>query len=243
PMLIALVLSGLLAFGFWKMLLFLYPQYLEMEHGFTYNGYYYIAAVIFLSLAICFYTYNRFRKPQNGQHLYIAPLFLWLLLCVIVSFYLKGAAYFIIPAYLGLLQFFFLLKQPKYGPIIQSFLSLPAIFILLPFIASFPVALGLKILFVSAILTVLLWLLLWPVFSYYSKLQLLGFLSFVTFIVLFVLAHFKADFNEDRQKPNSLVYLIDEDSGKATWNTYDKILDAYTAPFFSDSSEVVAPDA
>ncbi|MGB7841373.1 MAG: M28 family peptidase, partial [Salinimicrobium sp.] len=207
PMLISLLLSGFLGYGFWKLMLYLYPQYPEMEQGFTYNGYYYIAAVVFLSLAVCFYTYNRFRKPGNAPYLYVAPLLIWILLSTLAAFYLKGAAYFIIPVFFGLLQFFFLLKMPKNGLLIQSLLSLPAILILLPFITTFPVALGLKMLFLSAVLTVLLWLLAWPVFSYYSKLQLLGFLSFVTFIVLILLAHFKSDFSAERPKPNSLVYL------------------------------------
>ncbi|MGB7843355.1 MAG: peptidase M28, partial [Salinimicrobium sp.] len=43
--------------------------------------------------------------------------------------------------------------------------------------------------------------------------------------------------------PNSLVYLMDEDTGKATWNTYDDMADDWTAPFFSDASKTVAPDA
>lgn len=240
PLLLSLVLSGLLVYGLWQFLLFAYPEYSEMEHGFTYNGYYYIAAAIFLSLTLCFYIYARFRKPKNGEHLYLAPLFLWLLLSTLLAFYLKGGAYFIIPVFFGIVQLSILLKRPKYGLLLVTLLSLPAIFLLCPLIVSFVVALGLKMLVLAAILTVLLWSLLWPVFSYYTKNQLLGFLSFLTFIVLIFIAHFKSDFSAERPKPNSLVYLMDEDTQRASWNTYDEMPDAWTEPFFPDSLTVPA---
>lgn len=239
PLLISLVLSGLLGYALWKLALFLYPQYLEMEHGFTYNGYYYIAAVIFLSLAVVFYIYNHFRKAGNEADFFVGPLFFWILLSSLTALFLQGAAYFIVPVFFGIIQLFLLFKRPKYELLAQSFLSLPAIFILTNFIVRFPVALGLKILFVAAVLTVLLWVLLWPVVSRYSKLQLLGFLSFITFLVLFLLAHFKADFTAERPRPNSLVYLMDKERNLATWNTYDHSLDEWTAPYFDDSSEAV----
>lgn len=238
PLLISLVLSGLLAYLLWQFLLFFYPQYGEMEHGFTYNGYYYIAAVVFLSIAICFYSYSYFQKPRNAQELFVAPLLFWLLLNGLVAFYLKGAAYLIIPVFFGLIQFFILLLRPKNMLLLHTLLSLPVIFIVMIFIVMFPVALGLKMLFLSAVLTVLLWLLLWPVFSYYRKNQTLGFFSFLVFMVLFIIAHIKSDFTEEHPKPNSLVYLMDRDTGVATWNTYDELLDDYTAPYFGNGAEI-----
>ena len=238
PLLISLLLSGLLVYGLWQFLLFIYPEYAEMEHGFTYNGYDYIAAAIFLSLAVCFYTYARFRKPKNGEHLYIAPLFLWLVLCVLLAFYLKGGAYFIIPFFFGMLQLLILIQRPKYGLLLVTLLALPAIFILTPLIVTFVVALGLKMLVLAALLSVLLWVLLWPVFSCYTKNQLLGFLSFITFMVFLLLAHFKSDFSTERPKPNSLVYLMDEEAQTASWNTYDEMPDEWTAPYFPDSLTV-----
>lgn len=234
PMMISLLSSGILVYALWKFCLFIYPQYLEMEHGFTYNGYYYIAAVIFLTLGICFYTYNRFRNSDNKVDLFIAPLALWILICALAAGYLEGAAYFVVPVFFGLFQLFFLMQNKKPNLILQTFLSLPAIFILMPFVTTFPVALGLNILFVSAILVVLLWMLFWPVFSHYQKLQLLGFLCILIFFSLFGIAHFKSDFNEARPKPNSLVYLYDADEETATWNSYDSLLDEWTATFFEE---------
>lgn len=236
PFLLSLVGAGLLSFLLWKLCLYLYPQYKEMEHGFTYNGYYYIAAVILLSVSICFYVYNRFRNEKQRGEFLVAPLFVWFFICALAAAYLEGAAYFVLLVYFGLLQLFLLIRQKRPNLLLMSFLSLPAIFILMPFITSFPVALGLKILFVAAILTVFLWAFLWPVLKFYRRFQMLRFLSLLGFIVLVILAHFKSDFSAERPKPNSLVYLLDSDSNTATWNTYDGLEDDWTDRYFGESS-------
>src|SRR5690606_25865572 len=90
-------------------------------------------------------------------------------------------------------------------------------------------------LFLSGILVALLFPLLWPVFGNFRNNQLLGFVSFLIFFGMFITAHFKAGFSEERPRPNSLVYLFDEDLGLSTWNTYDQNFDEYTAPFFAES--------
>ena len=235
PLLLSLFLAGILSYFLWQFALWFYPQYLEMEHGFTYNGYWYIAAIIFLSLAVCFYVYHRFRKPKDFGQLLVAPLILWWVISALAAVYLKGAAYFVILLLFGILQLFIMLLDPKWKLPILAFLSLPAIFIIMPFMVSFPVALGLGMLFLSAILVVLLFVLLWPVFSAFRNNQLFGFLCFLVFIVLFVVAHFKSEYNEERPKPNSLVYVADRDQGIATWNTYEEVLDDYTAPYFENA--------
>ena len=234
PLLLSLFVAGLLSYFFWQAILMLYPDYGEMEHGFTYNGYWYIAAVIFLSLGVCFYIYHKFRKPRNIQHLLVAPLFLWILISAFAALYLKGAAYFIIPVYFGLLQLFLLLLKPNISPIIISFLCLPAIFILVPLTVLFPVALGLNMLLLSGILISLLFSLLWPVFGFFRNNQLFGFLCMLIFFGLFIAAHFNSDFSEAHPRPNSLVYVYDLDRNLATWNTYDITLDEYTAPYFEE---------
>ncbi|MHA6278783.1 M28 family peptidase [Salinimicrobium sp. CAU 1759] len=242
PLLLSLFLTGPISYFFWQFALWFYPEYAEMEHGFTYNGYWYIGAVIFLSLAICFYIYHKFRKPDNSCELMVAPLILWIIISALAAAYLKGAAYFIIPVLFGIIQLFILVNDPKWKLPAVAFLCLPAIFLLMPFIVSFPVALGLGMLVLSAILITLLFSLLWPVFGAFRNNQLFGFFSFIVFIGLFIIAHFKADFNEERPRPNSLVYLVDEDKGVATWNTYEEVLDDYTAPYFDTALEAPEED-
>jgi len=78
------------------------PDYADMLHGFTYNGYYYITAFIFLNFFSLLAIYYPFFKNNSAIDLSIVPIGFWLILNVLISFYLKGAAFFLIPIYLAL---------------------------------------------------------------------------------------------------------------------------------------------
>lgn len=237
PFLISLLLSAIVAFLLWELSQLFYPHYKEIEHDFTYNGYYYIWAIVMATIGVCFFTYNNFYNSTSSSPAttFVAPLLFWLILSGTVVFFLEGAAYFIILVYFGLIQLLLLLRDRKPSLIMMSFLCLPAIFLLLPLVVNIPVAMGLKSLYVTAILVVLFWSLMWPVIGYYSKNNHLGFLSLIVAAILLLIAHFKSDFNLERPKPNSLVYLQDLDKGSATWNTYDYGLDSWTTPYFPDA--------
>ena len=237
PMLLSIVLSALLVWAFWKFCLYIYPEYSEMEQGFTYNGYWYIAIAIFLALSVCFMIYHLLRRSLRTASVFVAPLALWLGICILLSIYLKGAAYIIIPVYFGLLQLFVMVRQEKPNRILMVLLSWPAIFILLPFIWSLPVALGLDMLFVTAILTSLLFLLFLPLFGYFRRLKSFAILSFLAFNVLIFVAHYYSDFSLEKPKPNSLVYLKDLDRDAASWFSYDGIIDEWTSEYFGENAE------
>ena len=113
PFLLAMVSCGLIGFYGWKLLLVLYPQYLEIQHGFTYNGHTYISFFVAVSLGVLFGIYHRYSKNTNVPSLLIAPLTFWLIINVLLAIYLKGAAFFIIPVFLGLLSLWILL--PVFG--------------------------------------------------------------------------------------------------------------------------------
>jgi len=235
PMLLSLVVSGVLVWGLWKFCMFIYPEYSEMEQGFTYNGYWYIATAIFLSLGVCFIVYHLLRKSLRTASVFIAPLILWLSLCALLSVYLEGAAYFTIPVYFGLLQLFIMIRQKEPNRILMAVLSSPAIFILLPFIWSLPVALGLNMLFVTAILVSLLFFLFLPLFGYFRRLKAFALLCLLLFNVLIFVAHYYSDFSPDRPKPNSLVYLKDMDQNTSHWYSYDGIIDEWTSEYFGEN--------
>lgn len=234
PLLISVAASGFLCWAFWQFCLYIYPEYTEMEQGLTYNGYWYIGVAIFLALSVSFFIYHLFRKKTRGTSAYIAPLLLWLIICALIAFYLKGASYFIIPVYFGLLQLFVMIRQENPNRLLMALLSGPAIFILLPFIWSLPVALGLKTLFLTAILVSLLFVLFLPVFTYFKRLKSFAFLCFLIFNVLVFTAHFYSDFNSERPKPNSLVYLKNLDENTTNWFSYDKMPDDWTSHYFGE---------
>ncbi len=238
PFLIALISSTVISFALWKLLTFIHPYYKDILQGFTYNGYYYITAFVFLTLWVSFKSYNLF-KNNKPLDLLIAPVFIWILINFAISKYLPGAGFFIIPVFVALIGItFYILKNNKPHTALFAFISIPTIYIFAPLIKMFPVGLGLKNLFISSIFTVLTISLLIPAFQEYKKKnlwqKLFGFLS----IIVFVLATSKSDFSVSKKKPNSLVYIQNSDNESAFWGTYNKTLDSYTKQIFnSDFSE------
>ena len=237
PFLLSLILCGIMGFFGWKLILVLYPQYLEIQQGFTYNGHWYIAFFVFLSLAITFAIYNKFTNKFNEPSYYVAPLLFWLLINLAVFIVLKGAAFFIIPVFFGLVSFFVMLRQERPSLLAMVFLAAPALFIFAPLIQFFPVGLGLKMLVISCVFTVLLFALLWPVFGYYKLKGLLSVVCILFATFFFIKAHFKSDFSAERKKPNSLVYYKDADIDKTYWLTYDKEIDAWTQQYLGERPE------
>ena len=225
----SLVLSGVVAYVLWQYVLKnIYANYQEMLHGFTYNGYTYIWTFVVLSLAICFFVYGKVYKAKNTMNLMVAPITFWLIICGFAAFKLKGASFFIIPVFFALFSFYLLIRERKSSHIVMALLSVPLLMIMSPFVKMFPVGLGLKILFVSAILTVLIFGLLLPVFGSFKYKKYWSFLGFLLALIGLLIAHFNADFSKDSPKPNSLVYMLDADKNTAHWLTYDRKLDDWT---------------
>tara|TARA_R110002049_G_scaffold77568_11_gene198439 strand:+ start:10953 stop:13241 length:2289 start_codon:yes stop_codon:yes gene_type:complete len=237
PFLISLLACGLIGYLGWVLLLKIYPQYNEIQHGFTYNGHTYIAFFVFLSLAILFKTYRKYTKPENVASFLIAPITFWLLINTALLIYLKGGAFFIIPIYFALISLWLLIRQERPNLLLLTLLAIPALFIFAPLIQFFPVGLGLKMLVASCIFTVLVFGLLLPVFGFYRWKNFLFVACLLISIFFFLKAHFTSDFSEERQKPNSLVYYNNADTGNSYWTTYDKILDPWTQGYLGENPE------
>lgn len=233
---IVLVINALLGVFGWKAILSIYPHYSEVLQGFTYNGHWYILFFVLLSLTIIFFTYKKVYEGSNTKELMVAPLFFWLLINAIIAFELEGASFYIIPVYFALGLFYFLIRKDKPSMIALTLLCLPAVIIFAPFIEQFPIALGLKVVVASCALVTLLFGLLLPVFGFIRRKKMLGYITFVVALITFSIAHMKSDFNSERPKPNSLVYMQNEDDHKSYWLTYDEQLDDWTSMYFSDDS-------
>jgi len=240
PFLLSLIVCGVVGLFGWKLILALYPQYAEIHQGFTYNGHWYIVFFVFLSLAITFSIYKKFTKKFAEPSFYVAPLLFWLLINVAVFIILKGAAFFIIPVFFGLVSFFVILRQERPNLLAMALLAVPAIFIFAPLIQFFPVGLGLKMLVISCVFTVLLFALLWPVFGYYKIKGLLSVLCVLLAVFFFIKAHSKSAFSNDRKKPNSLVYYKDADENKDYWLTYDTEIDEWTQQYLGEKPEAAS---
>ena len=235
PLFGSLVTAGLVSYIGWKMLLSFYPQYNDILHGFTYNGHDYIYAFVSLTLAICFLFYqnNGKRNPEMDQM--VAPLFVWLLINLGIAIKLQGAGFLIIPVIASSLMLGFYILTQKSSWVLNCLLAIPTLIILVPFIQMFPVGLGLKILFGSAILTALTFTLLLPVFGSYAKKGIWAIVFILVSIGFFIKAHQFSDYTNKKAKPNSLVYILDADANKANWATYDSYLDEWTKIYLGEN--------
>ncbi|OSY88820.1 hypothetical protein WH52_03905 [Tenacibaculum holothuriorum] len=237
PFLISLVIASAVSFGLWKLLVLIHPQYKDILHGFTYNGHQYIATFVFLTLWILFKIYNYF-KDQNIEDLLVAPIVFGLLINFVVFKYLQGAGFLIIPVFISLLVLAILvfknLKQNS-KPILFALISIPSIYIISPMIQLFPVALGLKVLFISAIFTVILFGFILPIFYSEKKKSKLQFLMLFFAIYYFISASMNSGYSVDKKLPNSLVYIQNADTNESYWGTYNNNLDAFTQQVFDDN--------
>ncbi|MEM9077336.1 MAG: M28 family peptidase [Bacteroidota bacterium] len=241
PALIVILVNGAFGFFSWRIITWWYPGFKDMLHGFTYNGHTYIAIYVLLSCAVCFWVYHKFRKIET-QDLLVFPILLWTLICWLVAIYLKGASFFVLPLLGVLVAFLITMNQKEPNPVILVFLSLPAIFIYTPFIKMFPVGLGLKMLGASTLFCSLLFFLILPYFAQLKNKNQFAYLFIFLFVVLSISGHIQSDFNEERPKPSSLLYVQDIDKNEAIWATYDHVLVDWNSQYLSQDKKVPEPN-
>ncbi len=238
PFIISLFVCISLTVVLWNFIVFLNPEHADMLHGFTYNGYFYIFGFIFFNLFCLLLIYRPFFDKFSDLNLIIFPLLFWIIINLLISLFLKGAAYFIIPVYFVLFSilaaFIFDLKTNKLM-IVWTCLSIPLIYMFAPQLKMFPVGLGLKNLFICSILLILVFSLLLPIFSNYSHKKHMISLTGLTTLILFFMAFLNNGFDEENKKPNSIVYYTDLDKAESFWMSYDKNLDDFTKQFLGEN--------
>ncbi|MFE3846995.1 M20/M25/M40 family metallo-hydrolase [Flavobacterium sp. LB3P45] len=234
PFLGSIIITGLITFFGWKALLKVYPQYNDLLNGFTYNGHAYIVAFVLLAVAICFTFYQHFSAKKVTMNHYVAPLLIWIIINGFIAFSLQGAGFLIIPVYFALISFGIFIVTQKSNKILNLICGIPALLIIAPFIQMFPVGLGLKVLFGSALLTVLTFALLLPVFGAFAKKGRWSSVFFILAIAFFVKAHYSSGYEFGKAKSNSLLYVYNKDTNKASWMTYDTNLDSWTKNYLGE---------
>ncbi|HEX9981455.1 MAG TPA: M20/M25/M40 family metallo-hydrolase [Flavobacterium sp.] len=232
--LLSIAVAGLLTFFGWKILLAIYPEYADILQGFTYNGHSYIAGFVLLSMSVGFIFYFSAKTEAAVANYTVAPLLIWLVINLLIAIFLPGAGFFIIPVFFALLMFGWFVFSQGSSNIANTILAVPAIFILAPFIVMFPIGLGLKILAGSAVLTLLVFGLLLPVFASYRRKWLWSLLFFLAAVGCFIHAHINSGYASGKARPNSLLYVYNTDTDKAFWATYDKELDEWTKTYMTE---------
>jgi len=237
PFLIILIVVPLITFFAWKAILLIHPQYHDILHGFTYNGYYYLAAFSSLTLGFAFLIYHIFLRKQKVENLMIAPLFFWIIISLLSALHLKGAAFFILPVYFGLTIFAILIYSNSRNTKIISatLLSIPVVVLFSPLVQMFTVGLGLIMLAVSAVFIVLIFSMIIPVVSFFKNNKLASDIFLISGVVFLVIATLKSNYTVERKKPNSLMYVLEQDRSRAFWVSYDKDPDGWTKAYLGDN--------
>ena len=238
PALLVLLPTTLICHFGWRLLLKIYPGYTDMLHGFTYNGHLYIAAFAALTVAVCFWIYQKFRKTDITD-LLVFPILLWLTICLLTALYLKGAAFLILPVYGLLAALYVLVYQEKPNSLLLLFLGLPAIFILSPMVKMFPVGLGLKMMASSTLIVVLLFFATLPFWGQFSYKGRIAYLSLFLALVFGIAAHMTSGFTESRPKPSSLNYVYNLDTDAAFWTTYDDELISWNQQYLDETQDTL----
>ncbi|HSR59292.1 MAG TPA: hypothetical protein VLL47_00985, partial [Robiginitalea sp.] len=240
PALAALGLNGLLGYFAWPLLKAAYPAYADMLHGFTYNGYLYIGALAALACGSSFLIYGAKRKGPVADAL-VAPALIWLLLCGALSYYLPGAAFFVLPGISLIACLLILVLEPRPNPYLFTMMGVPALWIFAPLVEMFPVGLGLKMLVAASLLSCLIFLLLLGIFLQYPQRRRFGWLGVLVGAGLLAGAHWSSGFSPLRPKPTSLLYVMHADSGQASWATYEKVPSDWTRAYLGSIPEEAAP--
>ncbi len=241
PFTFGLLITGVIGYFSWPLLKWFYPQYQDILQGFPYNGHSYIAAFVFLSLASLFFIYKRF-KNYNPANLLIAPLFFWIIISTLVAVYLKGASFFIIPVFFMLISLFIFIRQKNPSVALQLLLCLTALLLYTPLVIMFPIGLGLKMLIAATLFTTLTFGLLLPIIGLLRSKRTLGFISLTIAFVCFISAHINRGATINTPKPNSLVYVQNNDTNKAYWATYDNVIGDWNKNYI-DSEKNVKTDS
>jgi hypothetical protein len=237
PLLGSMITAGLVTFLGWKIILEIYPQYSDLLNGFTYNGHAYIGAFVTLSIAICFAFYHHFSDSKITMNHFASPLLLWIIINGFLANSLTGAGFLIIPVYFGILLFGIFVLTQHYSLGLNLLFSIPALAIIAPFIVMFPVGLGLKILFGSAILTVLLFALLLPIFNTFVRKGAWIMVFFTASICFFIYAGYHSGYEPGKAKSNSLLYIYNANTNSAVWATYDVNLDEWTKTYLGETNQ------
>ncbi len=238
PLLLSVVLSLAFCVVGWRLLLNIFPQYQDILHGFTYNGYDYIAGFMAVSASICLGVYQFYIKKEDDANIAVAPIFFWIFINIGFVIFLRGANFLIIPVFFGLWslqRMLFKTKDNLSNFLFLALLTIPLIVIMSPLVRMFPVGLGLKMMGVSAVLVVISIAIAIPFFIKVSKRKWIARLAFVGGLFFFGKAILNSEYTADQKKPNSLNYVLDLNQDKAYWETYDRELDDYALQAMGDS--------
>jgi hypothetical protein len=240
-----LVLSLVLAYALghfgWKAVLAVHPGYRSLLQGDTYDTGLYLLGFCGLALAV-FAGLMRMLAPRASAASLVLPAFaLWALLAVASAVMLTGGSYlFTWPLLLALPAAVLAATERPLTPLRAlgaALFAVPAIVMVAPLVRMFTVALTPNQLGVPLVLLVLLAALLTPQLRMVQDAapRVLAPALAAAGVLFLVIGSAAGGFSARHPAANSLVYVMDADSGTARWITFDDAPDAWTRGFLGAS--------
>jgi hypothetical protein len=246
--LLSLLASSALATGIWMGATQLHGEYQAMLtfRGMVYNAHFYLYAFVALAVAIAAALLVLFRRKTAVMDLsFGALLFLWLV-ALVTSILLPGFSYLVTwPLLFSVLAMGWVLWRSARGgnasqqELVLTVGALPGVILFAPSIyVMFHFALA-PMIGVLAFMVALLLGLLIPQLDLLTRTRQwrLSAAALVICVVFLIVGSLTAKFTPDHPRPNAVAYVLDADSGDATWFSGGTQQDSYTKQFFSTEPE------
>ncbi len=236
PLFKSITSTVLVCFILLKFLYWLHPHYNEILHGFTYNGYWYIALFSLITIAITYFFYKDINPKTNFSNSLVIPVLIWIMIDTLMALFLTGAHYFILISFSGTLILLVKIINPNKNNLLILVLTIPALLIFSPIFMQLPVGLGLAIIPFSSILLVLFSSVFIGNILHQGSLPINKWVLLVPLLVIYLLAETRSSYDKERPLPDSLFYLQDKDSDSAFMFTQDSKTDNWNKEFFVDET-------
>jgi hypothetical protein len=240
---LALVLSlavpSIVTFCAWRLISALHPDYREILQRDPYNSLWYLLAFSAFTVAVVVEVQRRFAARTTPSEMAAAPALLWGVLGLVVAMTLPGASYlFAWPLFAAAAAASWWRRSERGGttPLVaMACLALPALVLWAPLIQALEVGLTAKMLPILALLVALvLSLLSMPLQLVGRTRSWIAVTALLVSVGALIRAETTASFNATRKRPDSLSQIVDADSGRAWWASFDNHGDSWTATVLGD---------
>lgn len=237
----------------WRVVLAAHGEYAAMPLGQTYNAPLYLAAFAALTVAVMAALFVAARGRVGAQNLWAGSMLLWLGLTLATSLLLPGASYlFLWPLLSSLAALAATLfvrglgdsSSPARFAVLAAG-ALPGVVLVSTLVVLIFTGLPISSAAVPMALAALLLGLLTPQLDYMTaaRRRLLPGAMLVVSAAFLVAGTLTASASATRPTPDSLLYALDADTGRAYWASADNALDPWTSRFFTkDAKEVLMKD-
>jgi Peptidase family M28 len=220
----------------------LLPEYRSIPAEDPYHSYLYLLGFVCLTLAITSGGTAWLRQKTSVANLMVGGAFWWLALLVAISLVLPGGSYLLLwPLLSSLAATGFMLVTREQEPVswkhlvvlllcaIPGIILLTQIFYMLFIMMSLQIAGGLM-----AVIVLLLGLLI-PQLNLISRpsKRWLPAASILTGLALIMAGGLTSGFDARHRKANDIFYVLNADSGKAVWASFDRAPDEWTSQFLT----------